>query len=171
MKKLITVILFLSLFVSLSAQQKSTKLLDFDWKVKNTTTLERILWTEGAVIAYATADYFLYNLTKNSFPDLYKIYQGIMIAGANYILAKKLGLSSAVSFDIQCLFAVPDDVYYLYDGGSRGRWRSGGNEISAPNLGHLAFSPWYWIHGRPFKEKNLHHSTTIGISLGIIINL
>lgn len=147
----------------------------FEWYKKGISAWTRILWTEIAVVGYGSVDYFGYNVMKNSAIDLYRVFQGIMLSTINYFLATELGVSSAVSFDIQAITAVPDLVYYMWDAGFKGFGGfSGGNEFSSTTFfNHLNFSPGYYVAGglNMFRGIDVGVQGGLGLSYGITVNL
>lgn len=112
-------------------------------KLKQTTTFEKILYTELAVISYGVFDYIAYNSFKNWNVEHYRFLQGIVFSSINYLLNKYVSTGSAIGFSIQVIGGVPDGVYYSIDKGFNGfNGFSNGNEFNLQkDLNHLNFMP------------------------------
>lgn len=147
----------------------------FWWTWKKGKTIERILWTEGAVLTYGILDYIGYNLFKNSNIEFYRSFQGSLFVGLNELLRYKFGISSSLSFSIQVFSGVPDMYYYGIDGLSKGFGGfSKGNEWSKTNnFNHFNFTPDYYLCG---GENRMHKvdvwkQVLIGKSISVILVL
>ena len=128
--------------------------------------IEKIIWTEVAVIGYGVADYFLYNSIKNT--EQYRFIQGIMFAGINYLLYKYVSVSSSIGFSVQCLFATPDMVYYGMDK-MIGEPISRGNEFAInKSYSHLNFIPLAWGQEKA-KGLDVVASNILGTAFSILI--
>lgn len=112
-------------------------------KLKQTTTFEKILYTELAVISYGVIDYIGYNLLKNKNEGYWRFCQGVLFSTINYLLNKYVSTGSAIGFSIQVFGGVPDGVYYGIDRIGKGfNGFSHGNEFNLQkDLNHLNFMP------------------------------
>lgn len=136
-----------------------------NWHKKGTTKIERIAYTELAVVSYSLLDVALYpaiaRTHNETFMGIYRMVQGGIIASVNVILNKYLGLSSAIGFDLQLICGVPDLYYY-------GFYQKEFND----GMYHLSFTPMGMIqYPRPVTRADLWGQSIIGKGISISINL
>ena len=137
-------------------------LFDLENGYKPDNRVRNILLTEAFVIGYGITDYILFNRLKWQ-DDTYRVFQGVLIAGCNYILYKITGdLRSPISFSFQLFTAVPDLVYYAF---ARDEWK---NENS---FTHLKFTPLGLAKKDPLNKDGVMFQGFNGIGIGIGINL
>lgn len=112
-------------------------------KLNQKTTLEKILYTELAVLSYGVIDYMAYNMMKGWSVEHYRFIQGVAFSAINYLLYKYVSYKSAIGFSLQVWGGNPDMIYYGIDrvsGGFNGF--SYGNEFGInKQLSHLNFMP------------------------------
>jgi len=142
------------------------------YKFKQTSTFEKILYTELAVVGYGVADYVLYNSFKNSSVENYRFIQGVMFSAINYLLYKYVSPSSSIAFSIQTIGGMPDGVYYGIDRAFNGfNGFSHGNEFNmTKDLNHLNFIPTAFM-SKHVKGVDLITSMILTTAISITIQL
>jgi hypothetical protein len=77
---------------------------------------EKLLWLGGAAVAFAGFDYVGFNLTRSSpgWLKVYRVCQVLAQSAITYLLYERLGLSTAVSFNVLWWTFCCDFLYYGY---------------------------------------------------------
>jgi hypothetical protein len=141
---------------------------NIDVMIEKKSPIEKIIWTEVAVVSYGLIDYAIYNAWGKNHVENYRFIQGVMFAGINYLLYKYVSVSSSIGFSVQCLFATPDMVYYGMDK-MIGEPISRGNEFAInKSYSHLNFIPLAWGTGKA-KGVDIVISNILGTAFSILI--
>jgi hypothetical protein len=148
----------------------------------SSTKLERTAWVVGSSMAFSLFDYVGFNFVKgpNHAPLWYRAIQTSVQAGLSYLLYKKLGLNSAISFNLIWLAWGDDIGYYGWASvfnpaavNSSGiRWEN--REHNGLRDNHITWAYWTpigWF--RPYKSviarDALIAQALIGFSVAIVI--
>lgn len=122
------------------------------------TTIERVAYTELAVIGVALSDVILYPIAERSkMIDSYRMLQGALQLAVSYLLIDNLGISSGVSFNLQLLTGVNDFIYYQFNP----------KEYNQTHFNHLNYTPFYLINGGRLSKQDFKVQAGTGFLLGI----
>jgi len=128
---------------------------------KEKTSLEKIAYTELALVGVAVSDVILYPIAERSnLKDFYRSFQGALQLAVSYILYKELDWKSAVSFNLQMLTGVNDAIYYMFKP----------QEFKDTHFNHLNYTPFYLLNGGRLSKNDFKVQAGMGFVFGININ-
>lgn len=131
-----------------------------EWHKIGTTSLERNVWTEIAVLGFTGIDILVYpKVHGTKYVDAYRTFQGLLQGTISYILLKELGLSSAIGFNVQLLFSTNDLAYYgFYPSEFNGEFN------------HLGLNPIYIMNGNRINKNDIKWGVGVSIYISALLN-
>jgi hypothetical protein len=161
------------------AQEKSTNSDGFfhvSDSAQNFSRIERIGYVCGASLAFSLFDYIGANATKTNTTarSAYRVLEVAVQAGISYFLYKKLGLSSAISFNLIWWTWCDDIAYYgwAYLINPKPPWE--GRYFNGMQSDYVSWAGWTPIgltrkHGSLIDQAVLVTQAMIGFSISIAI--
>ncbi len=143
---------------------------------------EKLLWLAGASLSYALFDYAGFNLVRgnNTTTPIYRVVQALVQAGITWFLYEKLGLSTAVAFNVIWWTWGMDALFYgyteLFNVG--GEWKGRGifkSDIMENNCTWASWTPVGMARGmdnsRPIAGDALVAQFLIGAAAAITMTI